>query len=301
MAAHRAVASAAAALLLAPLPLILATASASASTAPRAGAAAVDEALVTGTGDYDAACAVAGDSTHMAHLTIAGTAPSFVIVGSSIPLSGQHWNVAVPGSVIAAAVAGGSVAGGDRLTGSITPTLLADNTAERSLALGRHSVVFSPVALLAPAAPGPIAASFDVADSSWTATGGSAGFRPGDVAVSINAGSVVVSMTCQPTTTHAIVTTAVSPGVIAASQSSTALSQGITVPLIGAPTAVTPAPAPALPTQPTSVAGVVIERGKALATTGTSGLLWGEVAVALALIEVGWLFASIAAPRHHTR
>lgn len=231
---------------------------------------------VTGTKAFVTSCKnnVTPDLSELT-FAITGTAPTQVTAGQPVTLSDQSWTVSVPASVLNTGLGLGLLNIGDSVAGTVTPSLFATNTVEGTRKLSPIAVQIGPIqddgSASVPPKAKPASTTFAVPDTTWTSVGGTVGYGLGDTAIEVAVGPLKVSFTCTPKDPSlAVVQTNVigSTGVAAAGR-------------------------------PTSVLGVQQTQSAELPRTGIS--LFGPLAFAVALLDLGYLMLSVVSPARRRR
>lgn len=249
------------------------TTAGSATTSTTAGSSATTTAVLsaaqttlTGTGSYATSCtnSVTPDISELA-FKVTGSTLSPVTAGSAVKLTDQKWEVTVPGSVLQTGINLGLLKAGDKPAGTATVSVFATNTQEGTVKAAPVGISVGPIALEGGQAL-PVTTSFNVPDMSWTAVGGNVAFAMAAAAVQVEIGPIKVDFSCKPTDPNVKIVTATVSGTT-------------NIPAAGA-----------------QVLGSTVT---ALPRTGTSPLV--PAALALGLIDLGYLFVSATQPMRRRR
>jgi hypothetical protein len=155
---------------------------------------------VTGTATYTTECRnnITPDVSTLT-FEVTGTAPGKVQAGETVTLSDQHWKITVPGSVLDAGIGLGLIGAGDTLNGAVKVSVAATNTAEGTRESSPVPIEVGPIALdEATGTAQPVTAAFDVADMTWTTTGGTVAYRMAGAQVDMQIGAIAITFTCAP-------------------------------------------------------------------------------------------------------
>jgi hypothetical protein len=222
----------------------------------------------SGSFTYEATCtnSVTPDTSTLTFVA-GGTVPASVAAGSKFTLSKQKWSVTVPGSVFQTGINLELLAPGQVVTGTVDVAIAGSGTSEAT-----QSVTGIPISLTVAVdetgAAQPATVPFEPKDLTWSALSGPIGLRFSGATFSVNIGPLKVAFNCKPTATTPFVTT---------------VGTGATVTTTTAPAGATTA-APATSTTVAS-SGTIPKTG--------SGQLLGQLLVALALLDLGYLALSL--------
>jgi hypothetical protein len=224
---------------------------------------------VSGTGSYTTTCtnSVTPDVSELL-FAVSGSTMSPIEAGSTVSLTNQSWEVTVPASVLQTGINLGLLHAGDSPAGTAVVSVFASNTKEGTIAAAPVALSIGPIVVTGGLAQ-PAKTAFAVPDMSWTAVGGSVAYAMANASIEVEVGPLKVQFTCSPKdSTVSIVT-----GGVRGKTDIPSAKAGTEV--LGA--TITPAAAAA-----------------ALPRTGANTLV--PLALAVGLIDVGYLLASVAQP-----
>jgi hypothetical protein len=223
---------------------------------------------VSGTGNYTTTCknSVTPDVSELV-FAVTGSTMSPVEAGSPVSLTNQSWEVTVPASVLQTGINLGLLNAGDSPAGTAVVSVFASNTKEGTLAAAPVALSVGPIVVQGGAAQ-PAKTAFAVPDMTWTSVGGNVAFAMASASVEVEVGPLKVKFTCKPKDASVTIITAAVRGK-------------------------TDIPA-AKPDDGTQVLGETVTAAEALPRTGASTLV--PIALAVGLIDLGYLFASAAQP-----
>src|SRR5690606_29614944 len=197
-----------------------------------------------------------------------------VDAGSKVSLVDQSWEVTVPASVLQTGINLGLLKAGDSPAGKAVVSVFASNTKEGTARSAPVGLSVGPIVVSGGAAQ-PAVTTFSVPDMSWMAVGGDVAFAFAGAEVSVEVGPLEVVFTCTPKDPSVTIVTAAVRG-----------QTGIPPALPGT------GPQPEVlgeTTAPDPGAG-----SRSLPRTGANALV--PMALAIGLIDVGYLLASAARP-----
>jgi len=158
---------------------------------------------------YTASCT---NSTAPGATTIAfhgsGTAPAQTAPGAVVPLTGMHWSITVPASVIQTGLNLGLLTSGSSFPGGVSLGVGAASTVEQG-GFFQTVLISIPVNTTAAGAALPATVSFDEPDTDWTAGTQTIAFTMIGADVSLKIGQLNVAFACDTTNPPAFATTSV--------------------------------------------------------------------------------------------
>lgn len=227
---------------------------------------------VSGTGSYTTTCKnnVTPDSSELL-FAVSGSTMSPVEAGSTVSLTNQTWEVTVPASVLQTGINLKLLKAGDSPAGTAVVSVFASNTKEGTVEAAPVALSVGPITLDGGGLAQPAKTAFTVPDMSWTAVGGDVAYAMANAAIEVEVGPLKVKFTCAPKDPSVTIVTAAVRG----------------------KTDIPPASKPGA-----QVLGETLTQADAAADslprTGGSPLV--PVALAVGLIDLGYLFASAAQP-----
>jgi hypothetical protein len=209
---------------------------------------------------------------------VTGTTLSPIVAGSPATLKNQLWKVTVPASVLQTGINLGLLKAGDTPTGLASVSVFASNTQQGTLSPPPVGISVGPIALGGDGMALPATSTFAVPDMTWTAVGGDVAFSMALTAIEVSIGPLAVTFTCEPKPPAPAIVTAAVRGT----------------------TNIPPAPPTGTPVTPAVLAtSAPTQTSEPLAVTGAE--FGVPIALAVGLLDLGYLFSSAARPPRRRR
>lgn len=222
---------------------------------------------VSGTGNYTTTCknSVTPETSEL-QFAVTGSTMSPIEAGSTASLTNQSWEVSVPSSVLQTGINLGLLSPGDTPAGTAVVAVFASNTKEGTVTAAPVALSIGPIAVDSSGLALPAKTTFAVPNMNWTAVGGNVAYKMSSASVEVEVGPLKVKFTCTPKDPSVTIVTA---GVVGKTN--------------------IPAATEVLGTTVTQAAAT-----ESLPRTGANTMV--AVALAVGLIDLGYLFASAAQP-----